>query len=378
MTKDLNCLRQDDSQDSRARGDPPTSRGRKGAVPTLDDLGPEVVSELKRCLGEVTCRDVDPVAIELERLHHRRVLRARTVGTGTATSVVIKRLNPRRAERNRRLARRWLPWLGLDGIAPALLGAASALDRALVWQIYEDLPGDSLQALQADRECIAAAVDAIAEIHVRSAGHPVVSECRRDGEDFGIHYFTSNVQDALRLLESLRPPVVRPSSEQAALRDRLCRRMQQMLDSTPRRAAALAEDGGPDTLLHGDLWAANILVVRGNDHVSVQLIDWDHVGAGPVTYDLSIFLAHLPMPDRRWILDLYGGSVAAAGWRLPDVPVLNLLFETAELARCANRIIWPAIALLHDGTDWGFLELGEIEEWLEAIEPLIPIEAPGA
>jgi len=51
---------------------------------------------------------------------------------------------------------------------------------------------------------------------------------------------------------------------------------------------------------------------------------------------------------------------------------LNRLFETAELARYASRIIWPAIALAHDGTDWGFAELEAIEQWFEDLAPVLP------
>jgi hypothetical protein len=77
---------------------------------------------------------------------------------------------------------------------------------------------------------------------------------------------------------------------------------------------------------------------------------------------------------RAGVLALYAESLGRAGWQLPAARDLNLLFETAELARYANRIIWPAIALAHEGTEWGFQELKEVEEWFENLAPVLAIE----
>jgi hypothetical protein len=58
---------------------------------------------------------------------------------------------------------------------------------------------------------------------------------------------------------------------------------------------------------------------------------------------------------------------------LPDVKTLNLLFETHEYARFANRIIWPAIALVMDRGEWGIEALAEIDQWFEQLQPVFPI-----
>jgi hypothetical protein len=53
---------------------------------------------------------------------------------------------------------------------------------------------------------------------------------------------------------------------------------------------------------------------------------------------------------------------------------LNFLFETAEYARMANRIIWPAIALVQDGAAWAWESLEEINQWFEDFAPVLPCE----
>jgi predicted glycoside hydrolase/deacetylase ChbG (UPF0249 family) len=51
-------------------------------------------------------------------------------------------------------------------------------------------------------------------------------------------------------------------------------------------------------------------------------------------------------------------------------------FETAELARCANRLIWPARAIADGDTSWGYTELADVEQWFEDMEPVLDPPAP--
>jgi thiamine kinase-like enzyme len=294
---------------------------------------------------------------------------------GETRALVIKQLDPDVAHRTRLLAQRWLPALELPGIAPRLLGVVADPGHDSVWHLYEDVAGVSLESLGPEREAVTATVEAIARLHVRSASHHVIPECRRDGEDFGIQYFVSNVTDALDLLGALGSQRVRVSPEDAALRDRLRRRLATLLDGAAQRGDLLTGVGGPDAVLHGDLWSHNVLITDSSGEARVRLIDWDHVGAGPICYDLSTLLYRFDRAERPWILERYRAAVAEAGWQLPPTAELNVLCDTCECARYANRIIWPAIALLHDEADWAFAELREIEGWFEALEPLLPEDA---
>jgi hypothetical protein len=67
--------------------------------------------------------------------------------------------------------------------------------------------------------------------------------------------------------------------------------------------------------------------------------------------------------------------VKRAGWRLPRNGELNVLFHTAECARYAHCILWAAMALIHDGAEWGNRELVDYAQWLEALRP--PLAEPG-
>ena len=300
----------------------------------------------------------------------QRVFRLRFSVRGQAYSVVIKRLKPSIARRNELVARRWLPAVGLSDSGPPLLGSVAAQSGDCVWHVYGDLGQGELDPREPDRDRVQAAVELIAQMHTRFAEHPLLGEARLHGGDLGIHFYEANVRDAGYALQR-----VKPAAQHAALRDRLLERLGKLLRQQRERADTLAEGGGPETLLHGDLWAINVFVIPTSNGLRVRLIDWDHAAVGPATYDLSTFLLRFPPQHRSWILDLYRQAVAGAGWQLPHDRELNLLFETHELARFANRMIWPAVALVMDQADWGFEELAEVDRWFEQLQSALPVGA---
>jgi len=345
----------------------------------LDDVlassGQPGLPELRAVLRELI-GGLDPTAHVVDQRQLKpRVYRLRVEANGCVRSLVLKRLEPGVAQRNQLVAKRWLPALGLSEAGPPLLGVAAERNGGWVWHVYDDLGDCTLDARAVDRRGVEAAVEVIAQLHTRSAGHPLLPECRLYGGDLGMHFYTANVRDAIHSLESLQPFAVELSPERVALRDRLLARLHQRLDEQSYRAHAMAELGGPEVLLHGDLWTTNMLVCAAEDGLRVRLIDWDHAGVGPISYDLSTLLYRFPAPDRYWILNVYHGSLGRLGWRLPSVADLNLLFATAEWARWANRVIWPALAAVEGHhAEWAFDELASVEQWCEMMTPVLPHE----
>jgi hypothetical protein len=309
--------------------------------------------------------------IHVDRLNSR-VFRVKSVMNGGGTSVVVKRLKPSLAQRNELIIRRWLPGIGLPNIAPALVGTIADRSGACVWHVYEDMGTTVLDARNPDVDAVAAAVEVIAQLHTRAATAPLLTECRQHLDDLGMRYFVSNVGDAIGGLDSLCALEETFTSAQCVVRDRLLERLRALRESIPLRARVMRELGGPHTLLHGDLWNINTLVIPSSKGMEARLIDWDRAGVGPVAYDVSTFLYRFPRGERHWILKRYRDAVVRAGWRLPETPDLNLLFETAECARYANRIIWPAAALLTGAAESGHGELAQILGWFEALEPVLP------
>jgi hypothetical protein len=340
-------LRADLRHGLEATGEPGSAELCEVLRERLDDAGP-----------------ADPV--DLRRLK-ARVYRLEIGNGGPWRTVVVKRLEPAGAQRNRLLADRWLPALGLGDRCARLLAVAADRCRERVWHVYEDLGDDTLAARPAP-ERVEAAVDLVAELHTRAARHSMLPDVRRHGGDLGMPYFISNVRDAIAGLEALAASGIETPPEHAGLPERLRERLIGLLADAPRRARVFKGAAGPDTLLHGDLWTINIFVVGSTGGPRARLVDWDRVGVGPFSYDLSTFLFQFPAAQRPWILERYRHAVSRARWRLASPPELDLLFDTAERARYANRVIWPVRALLQEHADWGFPELAEVERWFQALE----------
>lgn len=340
------------------------------------DAGQPGLSELRQWLQDFLsgytsqCRWLDAEQLQPRR---PRVFRLRFACGNEVRSLIVKRLEPGVALRNKLVVTRWLPAVGLKDRGPVLLGASADRTGQWVWHIYEDLGAGELDPESSKCDEVRAAVELIARIHTRFADHPLLPECRLYGGDFGTQFFTSNITDAMRCLKAIRPDAIGLSNERVCLRDRLLSRLQALLDNQHTRAQAYADLGGPETLLHGDLWTTNTFVLAGANGPEARLIDWDHAAVGPFSYDLSTFLLRFPRERRRWILDEYCKALAIPNWRMPQIDELNLLFETAELARIANRIIWPAIAIVLDRAEWGFDELAEVERWFDDLEPVLSV-----
>src|SRR5437870_13003046 len=313
------------------RGCAPAARpGMSHTIATLRNLVPGTAEpgwrELCDALADVlNGSSADGRPIELDRLKSR-VYRLGVGADGRAHSFVLKRFDPWLARRNELVLRRWLPALGLEERAPRLLATAAERHGGCVWHVYEDLGEGALDPAHPDPERVGVVVALIAELHTRAAGHALVPECRHFCGNLGAPFFAANLADAIALLERLAPPRVEPTPEQGALRGRLLGRLYQLRDDLPRRVHLLETLGGPDTLLHGDLWTTNTLISPTARGLVARFIDWDHAAAGPVSYDLSTFLYRFPKPERRWMLEAYLRAVAGAGRRALPHGILHAVF----------------------------------------------------
>jgi thiamine kinase-like enzyme len=339
-----------------------------GGVSALAETGS---GELACALEQALAGAGSPTLVAHERLKSR-VFRLRFEVGDRSRSLVVKRMPPEHARRNELAIRRWLPDLGLGDIVPGLLGLAAERSGRWVWHVYEDLGPWELDPQVPDRERVAAVVREIARLHARSVAQPVLAECRLHGQDSGIAFLVSSVRNAIHGLEQLRPQRLALSDGQAEVRDRLLDRLHRLRAEEPVRTRAIEDWGGPETLLHGDLWTTNTFAQPTPAGTRVRIIDWDRAGVGPASYDLSTFLLRFAPERRLEIVELYREALAEHGSELPGRRELNLLFESAECARYASRAVWPAIALLRDGAAWGFEELAQVEGWFAALEPVLP------
>jgi hypothetical protein len=333
-------------------------------------------------LGRVLSGALDgaaPIEITSREPLKPAVQRVRLLAAGRARSVIVKRLAPEIARRNQLVATRWLPAAGMERAAPAVLGILTDPDPARAWLVAEDLGAATFAAQPPDAARLQAAIELLARLHTRFAEHALLGEVRLWGGDLGASWLEANLRDATRALAALREPLVPPGGARAALRERLLDRLAALLEQAPRRAEELWACGGPETLLHGDLWLANIVDVRdgdgagaGNGGPRIALIDWDHAAVGPPLYDVSTFLLRFPHGERLGLWATYARALGRRAWRLPDEAALERLCATAEHGRIANRLIWPALEIARaadeESRERSWADLEEVSRWLEAAE----------
>jgi phosphotransferase family enzyme len=332
---------------------------------------PELCELLRDLLG-----GADP-ADRVDEVHPIKPPRVYRVELAAAPwrSVVLKRLTPAVAQRARLAAERWLPALGLAARCARLLGVAAERSGDVIWHVYEDL-GDGTLAARPDPERVDATVDLVADLHTRAARHPILPDARHHGGGRGMAYFTESVGDGVAALDALLTSGIPVPPEQAGVPARLLDRLRRLLADAPRRAQVFEDAALPDTLVHGDLWPINVFVDATPEGPCARLVDWDRVAVGPWSYDLSTLLHRLPPAERSRVLQRYRRAVARAGWTLPPPAELSVLFDTAERARYANYLAWPALALVQDRAAWGFPELAEVERWFISLDSRLEAKVP--
>ncbi len=352
----------------------------EGLRAALDDWAgdgaPELCAALEQLLGGSGARGR---LVSAGCVRRDRVMRIRVESDGDLRSLIVKRFPPDRARRERDAIERWLPRMGLEAQGPPLLATAADRRGRFAWFAYEDLGDCTLAERSSDARSTQLAVALVAELHARFAEQPLLAEVRGLGADLGIAFTRASVRDAARALKAL---AARSSLEPSrrALCAQLLERIDALRGQEAEHAALLASRGGPETLLHGDLWTINILVRPAGGGLEVRLIDWDHAGVGPVSYDLSAFLMGIPAGDRETLLSRYQERYEECSGTRPHWPSRaewNALFEGAERTRLTNAVVWRALNALDGHADYAFDELAWYDAAFASLRPLLPTASSG-
>ncbi|HEY3018589.1 MAG TPA: phosphotransferase [Solirubrobacteraceae bacterium] len=332
----------------------------------LDGTGQPGLVELRAALRRLVGDDATVLS---QRAIKPRVHRVRLAASGGEWAVVLKRHDAVTARRNLLALRVWLPAVGLDRIGPAVLAIAADSAAGWAWHAYEDLGDGTLDGAGGDDPRVAAAAALVAEVHGRSLDHPVLAHCRRRGAELGIGFFEASVREAAEWVERVQR--TRPAGARAELCERLGARLARLIADLPAHAEALERYGGPQTLLHGDLWKSNTFAVAANGGVRARLIDWDHAGVGPLAYDLSTFLSRFRAADRLAVFAAYRDAIERFGVQLPAPRELERAFRTAELGRLATCVEKPALEVTETQAAWAWEELAARDAWFAALEPVL-------
>ncbi|HSR88654.1 MAG TPA: phosphotransferase [Pontiella sp.] len=321
------------------------------------------------------------------------VYRVSCEASGIIRTWVIKRFANQRSKLERLAITQWLPNAALAHICPTLLGVAPDPSGEHVWHLYEDLGDYALDPEQTqegrplgdrgfltplpegpDRNRVDLLIHLMADVHERFMDNPLLDEYRSRSTDLGERFYRENVRDAIEELEALKDSQFAASKERTDTVNAVLSRMHQLRDEASWRTERLKDFGGRPTLLHGDFGVKNAFVVHTDSGLQAKLIDWDHTGVGPVSYDLSTFLVQLPLNDRIRTLDSYTRRRNRCTDEALPYETWNQLFETHEFARLANCVAWACKAVNEGQIEWTFEKLAKIDAWLEAWRPVLPVD----
>lgn len=112
------------------------------------------------------------------------------------------------------------------------------------------------------------------------------------------------------------------------------------LDQYEEVVAALARM--PRTLVHGELYPSNVMVVQSESPVRVCPVDWEMAALGPGLIDLAALVGGWEKPERERLVKAYARSAEAGG----AAPFPSL---SADLARCRLHL---ALQWIGWSTEW--------------------------
>lgn len=208
-----------------------------------------------------------------------------------------------------------------DGQTAACLAAVDTDERQ--WLLLEKVPGVELYQ--------------VGEVEVWAASAATVAALHRD--------LTARVNDAPDACSRL---LVHDAAY-------LQRWMQRALEFEARRGGAHSESlqalarvhgtvverllDQPRVVLHGDLYASNVLVVRG-DPTRVCPVDWEYAALGPAVLDLAALTSGDWLEEeRKAIADFYYAAMDDSRWR-PDREGFGKALDLARLQVCVQWLGW--------------------------------------
>jgi Phosphotransferase enzyme family len=220
--------------------------------------------------------------------------------------------------------------LGPAGIGPRCYAAIADAWNARYWLLLEKVPGLELWQVDvagAELEVWEAVATWLGGFHGHFAGE--IAELRAKNPyllDFGRTWFDLwrwRAQTALSGAHDLRAP---------ALIGVLSR-----YDNVVDNLAAL-----PSTLVHGEFYPSNVLVVRSDGDLRVCPVDWEMAGTGPGLLDLAALTEGFGRRERERLFSAYRSAMLEAGVDLPSHEEMRPSLDRCQLHLALQWIGWSA------------------------------------
>ena len=179
--------------------------------------------------------------------------------------------------------------IGPEAIGPRLFAAVSDAGARRHWLLIEKVAGVELWQI-GELEVWEDAARWVGEMHARFRGRgPELRELNPHLLEHTRAWYETWGRRALEAVE--------------ASGDERARALRAVLDDHGRVAAALA--GLPQTLIHGEMYPANILVALEERPARIYPIDWEMTAIGPGVIDLAAMVAGWGEAERQRLIAAY-------------------------------------------------------------------------
>ncbi len=200
--------------------------------------------------------------------------------------------------------------------SPRFYGAVVEPDRDRYWLLIENVAGEVLWQV-GELDVWREAARWLADLHARFEEHdlgPAAAHVFR----YDASFYAGWMQRALEFADQERRARLQPLAER--------------YDQVVARLSEL-----PSTFIHGEFYASNVLIQRGDGAVRVSPIDWENAASGPGVIDLAaLTTGGWSAAEREQIAHGYLEQAEALG-HPQDERELN---DALELARLHLAIQW--------------------------------------
>jgi aminoglycoside phosphotransferase (APT) family kinase protein len=215
--------------------------------------------------------------------------------------------------------------LAPEGIGPRCYVATANRDSGRYWLILERVPGSRLSKI-AHFGAWEAVADWLARFHARFADR--VAELRTANPfllDYGTDLYLTwceRARDGLRDSDDPR-----------------ARRLLRLLEGYEESAAAL--DALPNTLIHGDFYAGNVLIDGAASDLRICPVDWEVAGTGPGLLDLAALTAgRWHAMQRGRLFGAYRAALLGLGADVPPMTEMSMAFDRCRLHFALQWLGW--------------------------------------
>jgi thiamine kinase-like enzyme len=207
----------------------------------------------------------------------------------------------------------------------------------------------------------------IGAVHATFVDSPILDEIATHGKRRGNYFF-----DDLESQETVIAALEGYARTERGMTRRTLLELTRELKLLVPEFATPGPIPGPQSLLHGDLYPSNIILMdsphQGENTTVVKLIDWDRAGVGPICFDLAFIMEKRTSQERDVAWSAYRDRMECHFETWPSDREWSEQLRRVRLGRIM-RAVSTYVALAENGSgEYPVMKLQQVQGWLAAVD----------